>query len=388
MAIGTTTMTEMFNLQGNFKINNFTFKPISTTELALYSGSNQVMVFDDGTTGTSDPIWGQGLYEEFILGSFYQTIALPENIVRLAEKNPGQFYADGYFTSVSHEFDYTENFQRFTASVEIPAGTNITAKLESSDDNFATIKGVLDIILNNGSNNYDAWALEDARYFRVTFDFSTTNTSLSPQLVYFEIQGITSGDTSVAEATTTNDLTVESVATIEPSVLSAAGESLLAQLENIMSVVTDAITGLPKIIVNGILEVKQLIAEKITAKKVATENLEMTDSATGEVYCVRITNGEWVKVKGECGEVDSNQPPVVSPETAVEPVPESTPASEEPAPEPTTTSDVSSPTSDVSEPPEPAPAPAPEPEPAPVETPTVEPEPAPVAATETVPTTP
>ncbi len=47
--------------------------------------------------------------------------------------------------------------------------------------------------------------------------------------------------------------------------------------------------------------------EKIFAKTVVTEGLEMKDSATGETYCVMVTNGEINKVKGKCGE------PIVAP---------------------------------------------------------------------------
>jgi len=48
---------------------------------------------------------------------------------------------------------------------------------------------------------------------------------------------------------------------------------------------------------SGIAKVKQLFAEKIR-----TEKLEMVDQVTGEIYCTWIENGEWVKVKGECGD--------------------------------------------------------------------------------------
>ena len=51
--------------------------------------------------------------------------------------------------------------------------------------------------------------------------------------------------------------------------------------------------------------------EKIFAKTVVTEGLEMKDSATGETYCVMVTNGEINKVKGKCGE------PIVAPASQV-----------------------------------------------------------------------
>ncbi|MBI5046017.1 MAG: hypothetical protein HZC14_03415, partial [Candidatus Niyogibacteria bacterium] len=38
---------------------------------------------------------------------------------------------------------------------------------------------------------------------------------------------------------------------------------------------------------------------------------EMTDSVTGDIYCVRISNGEWNKFKGTCGEYVATPAPVV-----------------------------------------------------------------------------
>ncbi len=41
---------------------------------------------------------------------------------------------------------------------------------------------------------------------------------------------------------------------------------------------------------------------KIFVKTVVTDGIEMKDSVTGEQYCVVITNGEFEKIKGKCGE--------------------------------------------------------------------------------------
>jgi len=46
--------------------------------------------------------------------------------------------------------------------------------------------------------------------------------------------------------------------------------------------------------------VKELIAEKIFAKTVKVEQLEMIDKSTGEIYCAWIEKGEWMRKKGEC----------------------------------------------------------------------------------------
>ncbi len=55
------------------------------------------------------------------------------------------------------------------------------------------------------------------------------------------------------------------------------------------------------------------LAENITAKKARLDKIEMVDQATGEIYCTWIENGEWVKIKGECG--GSQQPSAGEPPT-------------------------------------------------------------------------
>ena len=78
---------------------------------------------------------------------------------------------------------------------------------------------------------------------------------------------------------------------------------------------------------DGVASLKEVVVDRFTAKE-----LQMTDKATGEKYCTWIANGEWVKVKGECGsavplptlpasgsvEQDPEEPSV--PGTAIEPV--------------------------------------------------------------------
>jgi hypothetical protein len=64
-------------------------------------------------------------------------------------------------------------------------------------------------------------------------------------------------------------------------------------------------------IANGVVSAKEFIADKIKTKE-----LEMTDSATGENYCVKISNGEWLKEKGACGETNVAPPPTDNPDAA------------------------------------------------------------------------
>jgi hypothetical protein len=66
--------------------------------------------------------------------------------------------------------------------------------------------------------------------------------------------------------------------------------------------VLDQFNNIGVVIKNGVVKATAFVADKIIAKKVVTEAFEMKDSATGETYCVRITNGEWNKFLGTCGD--------------------------------------------------------------------------------------
>jgi len=77
--------------------------------------------------------------------------------------------------------------------------------------------------------------------------------------------------------------------------------------ENHQSIITtfiqkvkQALASLGLWIENKVAKVKELIAEKIFAKTVQVEQLEMVDKSTGEIYCTWIEKGEWMKEKGDC----------------------------------------------------------------------------------------
>lgn len=85
-------------------------------------------------------------------------------------------------------------------------------------------------------------------------------------------------------------------------VLIEAVKELNVRLSSLESRIMQQVTS----IVSGALaNIKDLIVETITAHKVVTDSLEIKDSATNEVYCIKITNGEWDKSKGSCGSSQS-----------------------------------------------------------------------------------
>jgi hypothetical protein len=71
--------------------------------------------------------------------------------------------------------------------------------------------------------------------------------------------------------------------------------------------VKNALYQLGLFIENGVAKVKELVADKIFAKKAKVEKLEMVDKATGDTYCIWIENGEWIKQRGDCDSINSVQ---------------------------------------------------------------------------------
>lgn len=91
--------------------------------------------------------------------------------------------------------------------------------------------------------------------------------------------------------------------------------------DNIIGKIKQVFASLGLAVENGIVRIKELVAEKITATKriIAPvgqfEKIEMRDKATGEIYCTWIENGEWVKSKGECGGLTSTTSETTASET-------------------------------------------------------------------------
>ena len=71
---------------------------------------------------------------------------------------------------------------------------------------------------------------------------------------------------------------------------------------------------------NGVAVLQEVITQKLTAKTARIEKIEMVDSATGDIYCTWIANGEWQKVKGECAAVAVVETPALVQEETPVPV--------------------------------------------------------------------
>jgi hypothetical protein len=163
---------------------------------------------------------------------------------------------------------------------------------------------------------------------------------------------------------------------------------IAAQNGGIVAWVTNALQSLGMALKDGVATLQGVVVDTFTARKARVNELEMTDKATGEIYCTWIENGEWIKVKGACDSQTSVPAPLPA-QSANEPAPVPTPA---PALPPSMISlTITDPVAPVSEPAtESTAAPAPEltpAEPASIETPSLAspdpvPAPAPAAAAE------
>ncbi len=96
-------------------------------------------------------------------------------------------------------------------------------------------------------------------------------------------------------ATSTEGTTTEGTSIVQGS----------SNFDEFIQKVKGALASLGLFIENGIVQVRELIAEKIFVKKARIEKIEMVDQTTGEIYCTWIENGEWVKIKEECAEMST-----------------------------------------------------------------------------------
>jgi hypothetical protein len=123
---------------------------------------------------------------------------------------------------------------------------------------------------------------------------------------------------------------------------------------------------------DGLLKVANIITDSLTAN-----SLNLKDGVTGDIYCVKIMNGEWQKTKGNC---DSSSPPVETPAPTPTPAPSGTPTpSDTPSPSPQATQEQATPMLTLTPTPSPTPALSEAPLPSATPTPAPEPESIPVA---------
>ncbi|KKQ67947.1 MAG: hypothetical protein US88_C0008G0001, partial [Parcubacteria group bacterium GW2011_GWA2_38_27] len=92
-------------------------------------------------------------------------------------------------------------------------------------------------------------------------------------------------------------------ATGDATIGSGAGGGVLSWLAQKVKAV---LAELGMVLEDGVASLKQVVVDRFNAKTARIEKMEMVDSATGEIYCAWIKNGDWVKAKGECDKVSEN----------------------------------------------------------------------------------
>ena len=68
--------------------------------------------------------------------------------------------------------------------------------------------------------------------------------------------------------------------------------------------IKQALASLGITIEKGVATVKEIVTDKLTAKTVRVNKIEMVDAVTGDIYCTLIENGEMKKVKAKCDQVE------------------------------------------------------------------------------------
>ena len=138
---------------------------------------------------------------------------------------------------------------------------------------------------------------------------------------------ITVGD--MAEQLSKLDLQVQALATSSLNIASSTASELASStsfIQTIANAVIDILQKSGQVITSaGDWVVHQITAavgkfDTVIAGRVETQTasvsdgLEMTDTATGQIYCIRITNGDWNKQLGTCASVSTTTQAAAAPE--------------------------------------------------------------------------
>ncbi len=137
-------------------------------------------------------------------------------------------------------------------------------------------------------------SLEDNALHGVWVRWDTLKKQLADELAL--TGGLTVSSTSNSTSTVSGEETQLTTDSTSQSSQSTLGDSLLDKVKNVLSVIGITIK-------NGITNITNLTVENFQAKTAKIEKLELVDSATGDIYCTWIENGEWKKEKGECGSI-------------------------------------------------------------------------------------
>jgi hypothetical protein len=269
VGIGTTTPTAILDIRATGASYSFT---------AYDDGGNQVLLLDDSASPVK---WEQTLYSQFIQGSFYQTAASNEGAkddVLLAKDASGNYYSSGTYTSAIFAYnEMTDEFLILKVNTTYIDTTkqSLFAQVQVSDDNFATIKDSIDLELTGDVQELDISSLANAKYVRVKLDFQTQDPSITPRLAWFEVWA-----NLPESAQNLSELNANGTASDAGTASTSVAETIGAETDiNFLQALSAGLEKLGLILKDGIATLKELIVEKITAKKLCLEE-------NGETVCL------------------------------------------------------------------------------------------------------
>jgi hypothetical protein len=144
---------------------------------------------------------------------------------------------------------------------------------------------------------------------------------------------------------------------ITPDYQVAQSSATGANSGDVITNITSFFTQIGATIQEGFLQLKKLAVDVLTAGKVVTDQIEMKDGVTGQIYCVAIENGDFAKTPGPC---NTPAPSVSSPGSGTDTnVPASSDVSTTTPPDASTASTTIAPSDTTATPPPDSTAPAP-----------------------------
>ena len=157
---------------------------------------------------------------------------------------------------------------------------------------------------------------------------TASNLSTSTADLAFQIAGINAKMNSLASSTTfitglasSTAATVATIASSTATTLETSSTFIQAVAFAVSEILKASGTWVSNQVTAVVGTFGKVIAGRVETQTAAVTNgLEMTDSSTGQIYCVRITNGDFAKVLGSCGASATSTSPIAATTTPTIPV--------------------------------------------------------------------
>ncbi len=257
--------------------------------LGYWSGRSAInasnSIFIGQKAGSSDTVNNTGNIDDFSIligkdtttGGFSNSIALGGSARNTATN---QFVIGSTTRPIDTTVVYGSASTQCTLTTGVGVSCTSDERLKTNITNLST--DTLDKLIqiktvnfnwkegNNNTNNIGFLAQDLEQYFP---EMVATNAEGYKSVYYSNMTPI------IVEAIRELDLKVKDFSSLDTTIATSLGSMIKEFIEN---------------------EVNRF--EKIFAKTIVTEGIQMKDTITGEDYCVVISNGEFEKIKGKCGE--------------------------------------------------------------------------------------